>query len=94
MPWDNSRTQQEEERLLFFPGKDSANDKPSTLFTIAPANSLPLFISILLPLLCWHLHVACHGCRSQIAILLIVNKSIFAGEICGSLSVQVNSLHS
>ena len=32
-PYKNSRAQQEEERVLFFPGKDSANEKPWTLFT-------------------------------------------------------------
>ena len=31
MPCDDSRAQQEEERLLFFPGKESANEKPWTL---------------------------------------------------------------
>ena len=35
MPCDYRRAQQEEERLLFFPGKDSANEKPWTLFTTA-----------------------------------------------------------
>ena len=30
-PYKNSRAQQEEERVLFFPGKDSANEKPWTL---------------------------------------------------------------
>ena len=28
MPWDHSRAKQEEERLLFFPSRDSANEKP------------------------------------------------------------------
>lgn len=28
MPCDGSRAQQEEERLLFFPGKDSASEMP------------------------------------------------------------------
>ena len=31
MPCKDSRAQQEEERLLFFPGKGSANEKPGTL---------------------------------------------------------------
>ena len=34
MPCDQSRAQQEEDRL-FFPGKDSANKQPRTWFTLA-----------------------------------------------------------
>ena len=33
MPFDHSRAQQEEEKLLLFPDKDSANEKPWTGFT-------------------------------------------------------------
>ena len=44
MPCDNSRAQQEGETLLFFPGKDSANEESWTLFIIAlPA---PFFLSV------------------------------------------------
>ena len=32
---NNSRVQQEEEKLLFFPGKDSADENPWTLFIIS-----------------------------------------------------------
>ena len=35
---DDSRTQQGEERLLFFPGKDSVNEKAWTLFYYGPLN--------------------------------------------------------
>ena len=34
-----SRTLWEGQRVLFFPDKDSANEKPSTLFTAAPINT-------------------------------------------------------
>ena len=61
MPFDDSRTQEEEERLLFFPGKDSANEKPRTLFTTALPTSFSLYKTVLLPLLCGYLRVACHG---------------------------------
>ena len=33
-PCNDSRAQREEERLRFFPGKDSANEKPQTLFLL------------------------------------------------------------
>ena len=70
MPCDDSRAQQEEEKLLFFPGKDSANEKPWTLCLLQPCQlPFPLYKRVLLPLLCGDLYVACHGCRSQITIL-------------------------
>ena len=40
-PCRDSRAQQEEERL-FFPGKDSANEKPHSLFAIALLTSFSL----------------------------------------------------
>ena len=39
MPYEDSKTQQEEEILLLFPGKDSANEKPRTLSTKALSTS-------------------------------------------------------
>ena len=39
MPYDDSRAQQEQERLLFFPGKDSSKEKPWTLCLPCPASS-------------------------------------------------------
>lgn len=41
--YEDSGAQQDGERLLFFPGKDLANEKPLTLFTLAP----PTFFSSL-----------------------------------------------
>lgn len=35
MPCNNSRTQQEEARVLFFPGKNRLSENPWTLFTTA-----------------------------------------------------------
>ena len=34
MPCNGNRVQQEEKRLLFFPGKDLANEKPWTLYLL------------------------------------------------------------
>ena len=42
MFYNDSRIQQEEERFLFFPGKDLANENPWTLFIVA----LPTFFSL------------------------------------------------
>ena len=45
LPSNNSRAQEEkeEERLHLFPGKDSANEKPWTLFTITLPTSSSLY---------------------------------------------------
>ena len=40
---NDSRAQQEEERMLFFSGKDSANEDKDSFFTVA----LPTFFSSL-----------------------------------------------
>ena len=44
-PCADNRAQQEEERSLFFPGKDSANDKSWTLCLLEPSHcpSYPLY---------------------------------------------------
>ena len=72
MPWDDSRVQLEEERVLFLHGEDSANEKPWNLFTIS-------YKSILFPLLCRNLHPWLKTPKYN--SLLIPNKLIFAGEI-------------
>ena len=53
-PYKNSRAQQEEERVLFFPGKDSDNEKPWTLCLLSNILQLSFHLckSILLPLPC------------------------------------------
>ena len=62
MPCKDSRAQQEEERLLFFLGKDSANEKPWTLCLLQPSQlPFPLYKTLLLPLPFRDLHVALHG---------------------------------
>lgn len=38
MPCDSSRTQEKEEGLPFFIGKDSANEKPWTFCSLSPPN--------------------------------------------------------
>ena len=59
MPYKDSQIQQEEERLLFFTGKDSANKKPWKLCLRHPSQlPFPLNESIFLPLPSWDLHVA------------------------------------
>ena len=49
---------------------------------------LPLYKSLLLPLSNGDLRASCHNCRTQISLLLVPNKSIFSGEISGSLFVS------
>ena len=56
-------------RFLFFPGKDSANEKPGILFSLAFPTSSSLYKSVFLPLTCRDLCVAHHDYRLQIAIL-------------------------
>ena len=69
-PCYSHRPQQEEERLPFFPGKDSANEKPwNSLFTVALPTSFFPYKSVLLPLLCRDLHMTLHGCRPWISVL-------------------------
>ena len=68
MPFDHSRAQQEEEKLLLFPEKDSANEKPWTGFTTTlPASFFSVLAGSLF--LCRNWHMAHHGCRHKVAIL-------------------------
>ena len=63
----NNSSPQEEERLLSFPGKGSATEKPWLKEPSQPP--LPLYKSALQP---WHfvdLHLALHKCKPQTAIL-------------------------
>ena len=67
---DASEAQQEEARVLFFPSKDSANEKHWTL-GLLQLSQLPflLYKSILLPLPHGDLPESCHGCRLWNAVL-------------------------
>ena len=68
-PCDDNRVQQEERRL-FFPGKDSANEKPWNLCLLQPSQlPFPPYESGLLPFPCRDLRVAFRCCRPRIAIL-------------------------
>lgn len=58
---DNNRAQQEQEKLLFLPGKESANEKPWTLFTIALPTSYSPLKKHSLYFAIGGLHVAYHG---------------------------------
>ena len=99
MSCDDSRAQQEEERLLF-PGKDLANEKPWTLFCFV-LFCFVLFFTISLPTsfrpLKKHSPYPAVGGLVQGSpwlqtlncnFLLILNKPIFAEEISGSLFVS------
>ena len=61
---DPSEAQQEEARVLFFPSKDSANEKHRALGLLQPSQ-LPflLYKSILLSLPRGDLPESCHDCR-------------------------------
>ena len=76
---DHSRARQEEERWFFFPGKDSANEKPWTLCVL----SLPTSFSAIrvLSIFAGESWLQTPNCNS----LLIPNKPIFAGEVSGNL---------
>ena len=86
MPCNDNRAHQEQESHLFFPGKDSANEKPWTLFIM----TLPTYFLLLYK---YSSSPAIQGLWSGLALLLtpncnsllILNKPIFAGEISGSL---------
>ena len=89
MPCNDSRAQKEDERFLFFLGKDSANEKPWNLFTVALSTSFSPLRKCSPSLAMWGL---AHGfpwlqtpiCNS----VLIPNKPVFDGEISGSLFVS------
>ena len=85
MPCNDNRTQQEGERLLFFPGKDSASEKLWTLCLLQPSQILLHPIKVF--------SFPCHeGDCIWLQIpncnpLLIPNKPIFAEEISGRILV-------
>lgn len=90
MPYDDSRAQQEK-RLLFFPGKDPANEITWTLFTIALPNFFSSIKAFSFPccrgIACGLPWLQTQKCNS----LSIPSKPIFAREISDSL-FQVNIL--
>lgn len=94
VPFEDSRAQQEEERLPLLPGKDSANEKPQrdSAYYNPPNSPFPSMQVFSCPLLWWDLHMACHGRRPCIATLCWskINPS-FAGEIYDNL-FQVNKI--
>ena len=59
---DDSRTQKEGERLLFFPGKDSVNENPGLFPYCSPHSFFSFYEIAPLPLLCRDSHVAHHDC--------------------------------
>lgn len=67
MPCENSRSQQEEERL-FFPGKDPANEKLWTISYSPPKVLFTLYKRVHRLFLHSNLHEVSQGCRLQIAI--------------------------
>lgn len=103
-PWYQSRTQQEKDRLLFFSEKRLSQWIVMTVFYISPTFlfrsingfSFPCCVGTCM-CLPWLQRVGHnlgseqhHGCRLQIAkFFLISSKTIFAGEITGSLFVLV-----
>ena len=66
LPYPVMVARQEEERLLFFPSKTSANEKSLTLFIIALPTFFALHESGLLPLLCGYLHAAALVAQSEL----------------------------
>lgn len=82
MPCIASRAQQEKERLLFFPGKDSLNKSRGLFVYYSPHNFL--FLSS-----------PCVGTSTRLTsmqtlncnFLLMLNTLIFAGKMSGSLFI-------
>lgn len=68
MPCENSRTQQEEERFLFSPGKDPTNEKPWTIYYSPPKVLFTLYKRVHHLFLYSNLHEVSQGCRLQTAI--------------------------
>ena len=77
MPCKDSRAQQEEERFLFFSGKDSANEKPwmDSLFTVSPPTSFPPYKRGL-PLPCRDLHMVLQDCRPLTLTAILCQSQI------------------
>ena len=102
LPCANSRIQQEEERLFFFSGKDSANWKAvNSLFTLVlPISFPPPLYTQCSSFPCRDLHVAPHGCRPQTTILWWseqirlswrnIWQSIFFRSTIGSIIISIS----
>ena len=89
-PFKDSRAQQEEEKVLFFPGEDSANEKLWTLCLLQPSQ-LPFPPYKAFSFACYAGELALGSSWSQTPnsnSLLIPNKPVFAGEISGSLFIS------
>ena len=87
MPYNDSRAQQGEGRLLSRQGLSQRKVMDSWFTTILPA-SFPFYRSVLFPL-CGDLLVIHRGYRRQTEnSLLVPNKRIFAGGIFGGLFVS------
>ena len=89
----SSRAQQEEERLLFFPGKHSGKESHRHFVCTDFPASFALYKSSLLPLPCRDLHMALEPqiailCWSQPIFKKLKNKTISAGEISGNLLIS------
>lgn len=85
MPCNHNRAQ-EEERLLFFPGKYSGNDKPWTLFTVASFSSIKVFFPCQAGTSMWLTRVADPNYSS----LLIPNKPSLLEKYLAVYIFQLN----
>lgn len=73
-----SKAQWIEKRLLFFPGKDSANAKPWTVFTTVFSTSLSLFKESTFPYNQYkEFHMAQHGCNPEMQFLADPEQTCF-----------------
>ena len=90
MPYDYSRAQHKADRLLFFPGKDSANEKPWILCLLEPSQvPFPSYKVFSFPCIA---HTLLWLQIPNYNFLLILNKPIFARETSEVCFFQVNSM--
>ena len=88
VPWEDCRAQEEEERLLFFPGPDSV--KSHGLYLLLPSQTSLSFLQKASPPFSmwesctWFTIVSDPNCNS----VLIPNMPIIAGEVTGNLFVS------
>ena len=87
MPYDYSRAQHKEDRLLFFPGKDSADEKPWILCLLEPSQlPFPSYKVFSFPCTLLWLQIP------NYKFMLILNKPIFARKTSEVCFFQVNSM--
>ena len=90
MPCNNCKTQQEEAKVFFYPGKKTDSMKCHTLCLLQPFHTpLPLYKNILIPLPFGDLHMTYSGCwfhsTAKSCLILCSRPDFFVLHISWSL---------